>query len=46
MTGRLLNLIGQNHQVFLSAQADCGSTRDEIVELRRRLEIHRFAHRC
>lgn len=45
-TGQLLNLIGKNHQVFLSAKADCGQTRDEIIELRRQLDGHRFAHGC
>lgn len=46
LTGRLLDLVGKNHQVFLSAQADCGHTRDEIIELRRQLQGHRSVHHC
>lgn len=46
LTGRLLSLTGKNHQIFLSAKADCSDTHAEIVGLRQDLKAHRLAHGC
>ena len=45
-TGKLLNLVGKDHRVFLSAKADCHETQTEILELRKGLAAHRLRHGC
>jgi hypothetical protein len=45
-TGKLLNLVGKDHVLFLSMKDDCRETQAEIVELRQKLADHRLHHGC
>jgi hypothetical protein len=46
LTGRLLGLVGKDHQTFALTQTACTEARADIVVFRQQLDIHRAAHRC
>jgi hypothetical protein len=46
LTGRLLGLIGKDHQTFTLTQTACSDARADIVDFRRQLDIHRSVHGC
>ena len=46
LTSRLKSFVGDDHQAFISARADCDDTKAEIAESRRDLRFHRSEHGC
>jgi len=46
LTGRLLGLIGKDHQAFTQTRTACCTAKADIVDFRRRLDTHRLAHGC
>jgi hypothetical protein len=46
LTGRLLGLIGKDHQTFTLTHTACSDARADIVDFRQQLHIHRLAHGC
>ena len=46
LTGRLLDLVGQDHAAFVSMKDECRETRAAITESHRGLAAHRRDHGC
>jgi len=46
LTSRLNLTVGNDHEEFISARADCHNTQAEIHDSRLHLQIHRSEHGC
>ena len=46
LTTHLTKLIGQDHNAFLAAKAECQQTREDLANSRRLVHDHRIVHGC
>ena len=46
LTGRLLRLVGDNHDAFLVVKGECAETRAALVASHQTLSSHRSDHGC